>query len=135
MNNGPDNTKPTENYIDCNGSQTSLPPTWWTEPFDEWKRTINSTNQTQCFGDRSVSVGDVFTHFKERKMYLVVGFATDTETEDILVLYRPIVFLPEDDKIWAISISMFLGKVDRNKYPEAKQEYRFEYLGCHKDFK
>ena len=90
---------------------------------------------TYSIGDRSVSVGDVFKHFKEGKMYLVVGFAISTETEEILVLYRPVVFLPEEDKVWARPLGMFLSRVDKNKYPEAKQEYRFEYLGRHEEIK
>lgn len=36
------------------------------------------------------------------------------------------VYKCEDGAIWSRPYGMFVGKVDRKKYPDADQEYRFE---------
>ena len=37
-----------------------------------------------------------------------------------------VVYLCEDGFIWSRRFGMFVSKVDKEKYPDAKQEYRFE---------
>ena len=47
----------------------------------------------------------------------------DNEFEDSLVLYKA---LYDDKGIYARPIEMFLSKVDKDKYPDVEQKYRFE---------
>lgn len=76
--------------------------------------------------------GDIVQHFKRETienphdnvyLYRVIGFAQHTETGEALVIYRA---LYGGRKIFARPAKMFYGKVDRNKYPEIEQEYRFK---------
>lgn len=55
-------------------------------------------------------------------LYLVNGLCTHTETGEVLIVYTSI----GEHKLWARPIDVFISKVDKEKYPEAKQEYRFE---------
>ena len=64
----------------------------------------------------------VYRHFKG-DYYLVEDVARHSETDEELVIYRK---LYEDGSLWARPKSMFLAKVDREKYPDVEQEYRFE---------
>ncbi len=59
-------------------------------------------------------------------IYEIMGMAMHTETEEQLVLYRA---LYGDGMIFARPVDMFLSPVDREKYPDVKQEYRFELMG------
>lgn len=67
-----------------------------------------------------VIVGKKYRHFKGN-IYIVICIAKDSETLDDLVIYKDI----NSDKYWARKKSMFLSKVDREKYPDVCQEYRF----------
>lgn len=61
----------------------------------------------------------------EPNMYLyeIIDTATHTETKERLVIYRA---LYGNKELYARPESMFNSKVDRDKYPNIKQEYRFE---------
>lgn len=61
-------------------------------------------------------------HFKG-KDYFVTGIAVHTETNETLVLYRDSLVGAEQ---YARPIAMFMSEVDRAKYPNATQKYRFE---------
>ncbi len=78
--------------------------------------------------------GDVVRHFKRetldeedrlRNIYLykIIGFAEHTETGERMVVYQA---LYGDFGMYVRPYDMFMGKVDREEYPEIKQEYRFE---------
>lgn len=69
-----------------------------------------------------IQIGRIYRHFKG-DYYLVEGLAHDSETQAPLVIYRK---LYGDGSLWVRPLSMFLSKVDREKYPHASQEYRFE---------
>ena len=71
---------------------------------------------------RELKLKRVYRHFKG-DYYLVEDLARDSETGELCVIYRK---LYEDGSLWIRPLSMFLSKVDREKYPDAAQEYRFE---------
>ena len=64
----------------------------------------------------------LYRHFKGT-VYEVIGVATHSETQEQLVIYRPV---SDRNKLWGRPLEMFTSKVDKNKYPNVKQEYRFE---------
>ena len=66
----------------------------------------------------------VYRHFKG-DYYLVEARAFDSETNEALVVYRK---LYGDGSLWVRPESMFLSEVDREKYPDCPQQYRFQLV-------
>ena len=69
-----------------------------------------------------VKVKGVYRHFKG-DYYLLEEIAKDSETQEDMAVYRK---LYGDGGLWVRPLAMFLGEVDKEKYPEATQRYRFE---------
>ena len=65
-----------------------------------------------------------FRHFKN-KDYKIVTIANHSETWEELVIYHEV---GNTSHCCARPIDMFFSKVDKEKYPEVLQEYRFEKL-------
>lgn len=72
--------------------------------------------------DMRLKPGDVVRHFKGNR-YEILHIAKDSETMEDMVVYRA---LYGERGVWVRPLEMFLSPVDREKYPEADQTYRFE---------
>ena len=66
----------------------------------------------------------VYRHFKG-DLYLVEDVARHSETDEEYVIYRK---LYGDCSLWIRPKEMFLSPVDREKYPDCEQEYRFQLI-------
>lgn len=72
--------------------------------------------------ERKIKPLSKYRHFKGN-IYTILCTAMHTETNEELVIY-----VDDNDasKRYARPIGMFLSEVDRDKYPEVVQKYRFE---------
>ena len=73
---------------------------------------------------REVVLHGVYRHFKGNEYY-VEDIAIHSETEERLVVYRA---LYGERRLFARPYELFVSTVDREKYPDATQEYRFELM-------
>jgi hypothetical protein len=84
----------------------------------------------------ALAPGDIVAHFKRetvpaeeiaagstRYLYRYLGIVHHSETQEPLALYEAL-YPPYG--MWVRPLDMFLGKVDREKYPAIRQRWRFE---------
>lgn len=98
--------------------------------------------ETQSKGARATDkqydfkAGDIVCHFKRgmlsaqelesspnRYLYEIVGVALHSETREPLMVYRA---LYDSCGLYVRPLEMFTSRVDAEKYPTARQKYRFE---------
>ena len=79
---------------------------------------------------RKIKVGNIYKHFKGH-IYTVIAIGYDSEkyTEDnpqdaLMVVYQNI----DTKEVWIRPYDMFNSLVDKNKYPDVKQKYRFQEI-------
>lgn len=66
--------------------------------------------------------GDFYRHFKGT-IYQIRELAKHSETGEEMVVYQG---MYPPFQVWVRPLSMFLDRVDHEKYPECRQQYRFE---------
>lgn len=84
-----------------------------------------------------IEVGDIVKHFKReihlkdgasydsKYVYKILAFANHTESKEKLVIYQAMYF---PFTVYARPYDMFMGIVDKEKYPQIQQKYRFEKI-------
>ena len=82
---------------------------------------VDGNNVWNCIEHEGypVVVGKYYRHFKGM-IVKVLAIARDTEDGHLSVVYEC------HTGVWSRPYTMFISKVDRTKYPDADQEYRFE---------
>ena len=70
--------------------------------------------------------GERYRHFKNKE-YRILWWRSHSEAGEKMVVYQA---LYGEYGVWVRPLSMFMEKVDRVKYPEAAQRYRFERIAA-----
>ena len=73
---------------------------------------------------RSVKINGVYRHFKGN-LYRVLCVAKHSDTMEELVIYKA---MYGSGDVYARPVYMFLEMVDKEKYPNIQQIYRFELI-------
>ena len=73
---------------------------------------------------RKIKTNTIYRHFKGDK-YLVIDIVKNSETDEDMVLYQG---LYGSCQKYVRPYEMFASKVDKEKYPNVEQEYRFEEM-------
>ena len=69
---------------------------------------------------------DIVKHFKGGYYKIINMYALDSEdTSKRYVVYQSL----KDKQVWVRNYDMFMSKVDKEKYPDVEQTYRFEVVG------
>ncbi len=71
-----------------------------------------------------LKIKGIYRHFKG-DYYFVEDVAIHSETREKFVVYRPL--YGDTTELYIRPYEMFLSEVDREKYPNVKQQYRFQF--------
>jgi len=71
---------------------------------------------------RKLKIKGIYKHFKG-DFYIVEDIAIHSETKEKYVVYRG---LYGKNEVYIRPYDMFLSEVDKQKYPNVEQKYRFE---------
>ena len=74
--------------------------------------------------ERKIKIKGLYKHFKG-KLYYVEDIAIHSEDNTKYVVYRA---LYGENNLYIRPLEMFLSKIDKEKYPEIEQVYRFELI-------
>ena len=79
--------------------------------------------------ERKIKVGNIYRHFKGH-IYKVILIAYDSEnySENNPELSKMVIYqnMEDENKIWVRPYQMFNSLVDKEKYPDCAQKWRFE---------
>lgn len=71
---------------------------------------------------QEIKINGIYKHFKGDH-YMVENIATHSETREKYVVYRA---LYGNNELYIRPYDMFASEVDKEKYPNVEQKYRFE---------
>ena len=72
--------------------------------------------------ERELKIHGIYKHFKGDS-YIIEDVVIHSETREKYVIYRR---LYGDNSLWIRPYDMFMSEVDKTKYPDVEQKYRFE---------
>lgn len=72
----------------------------------------------------NIEVGKKYRHFKGKE-YEVIAIGKHSETLEEMVVYKA---LYGNGDVWIRPLDMFTTKLDKEKYPDIEQEYRFKEI-------
>ncbi len=101
----------------CISVDTSDRETAWLQPSSVHE--VNRVPDWETAIHRELPLNTPLRHFKG-SIYTIIAIA------DHVDLGKCVVYKDSSEHVWVREYAEFMSKVDTNKYPNAKQEYRFE---------
>lgn len=90
---------------------------------------ISEDNLDGIVEERKLYINRIYRHFNGN-FYRALDFAFSTETNEVMVIYsnNDEYNYCENPTLYVRPAEMFFSKVDKEKYPNSDQEYRFELV-------